>query len=449
MQLSRREVIVGGGALALLGALSSCAAPGRAAASLDYWYYFQDLDQRNYFRKHFIDDYRGSVPVTLTVKSSATIDQLTQVALAAGKGPALVVTPGPSGVAAYDGAGYIAHLDDYVEQYGWDQKFSSWALDASRVGDSLVTLPTSYESMVLYFKPEVVAQHGLTVPIDRAGFVDFCTEAKAKGLVPIAAGNADYKGANEWYLTIALNHDAGPEAVYRALQGETKWTDPVFVDAFQRLADDFGRGWYGGGVKSYFTNQFPKMYQQLASGEAASMISGTWEFSNLAPYFGEGSGNSGDWDYQNVPSLRDGVGSTIWDLGIGQSTGVNTQSGNVPAAVEFLNFLTTDVKTITASMEAMSFQPPPIGLTRADFTASADPRMVRLYTELPVATTIGYTTWTFFPQKTETYMINEYEKVLTGSMTAAEFASGMQDIFAGELAAGSVPVAPKPSELVS
>lgn len=447
MQPTRRDVLVGGGALAMLGLLSACAAPGARATSLDYWYYFQDLDQRNYFQKHFIDDYRGSVPVHLTIKSSATIDQLTQVALAAGKGPALVVTPGPSGVNAYNSAGYIVHLDEYAKQYGWDTKFSGWALDASKVNGKLVTLPTSYESMVFYFKPDVLAKHGLTAPKDRAGFVDFCTEAKAKGLVPIAAGNADYKGANEWHLTVALNHAAGPEAVYSALGGKTKWTDPVFVDAFDQLAKDFQKGWYGGGVQTYFTNQFPKVYSQLASGKAASMISGTWEFSNLAPYFGKGSGNSGDWDYQNVPSLRDGVGSSIWDLGIGQSTGVNTQSGNVPGAVEYLNFLTTDVKTITASIEAMNFQPPPIELTQADFTANADPRTVRLYTELPVATTIGYTTWTFFPQKTETYMINEFEKVLTGSMTAAEFCAGMQTIFAGELKAGTVPVAPAPAGL--
>lgn len=178
------------------------------------------------------------------------------------------------------------------------------------------------------------------------------------------------------------------------------------------------------------------------------MISGTWEFSNLAPYFGTAAKKDATWDWATIPSLGAGVPETVWDLAIGPSTGVNAKSGNVPAAVDYLNFLTTDKKMLTAAIEAINAQPSPITLEDSDFTDKADPRTVRLYTELPKAKTISYTTWTFFPQRrTETYMINSLEKVLTDQMTPADFCAGIQKQFAAELQAGQVPAAPSPSGL--
>lgn len=452
MTLTRRQLLLTGGAAGLAAVLPGCGRKSSPAGSaptgtLDYWYYFSDSDQQKYFTEHMVEGYQGSAKVKLTVKSSDTIDRLTQTALAAGKGPDLIVTPGPSQVAAYSDAGYLVDLTSYAADKGWNGLFAGWALEASKVEGKLVTLPTSYESMAFYVNPATLTKHGLAVPKNRADFEAFCTEAKGKGLVPLAAGNADWKGANEWHLGVMLNHGAGPDAVYSALKGETPWTDPVFVDAVTRLATYFKNGWYGGGVDTYFTNQFPKTYKQLATGEAAAMISGTWEFSNLAPYFGSAAKNDATWDWATIPSMGDAVPEVVWDLAIGQSTGVNAKSGNVPAAVDYLNFLTTDKKMLTAAIEAINAQPSPITLEDSDFTDKADPRTVRLYTELPKAKTIGYTTWTFFPQKTETYMINSLEKVLTDQMSAADFCAGIQKQFAVELKAGQVPAAPSPSGL--
>ena len=41
----------------------------------------------------------------------------------------------------------------------------------------------------------------------------------------------------------------------------------------------------------------------------------------------------------------------------------------------------------------------------------------------------GYTTWTFWPPKSETYLIEEIEKVWAGDMTVEEYLQGLQDIF--------------------
>lgn len=308
-----------------------------------------------------------------------------------------------------------------------------------------MTLPDSYETMVAFYNPQTLDRLGLRPPTTLEEFEGFCTEVAGRGAIPLTAGNAEYRGANEWFVGIALNHGAGPDAVYSALRGETKWTDPVFVDAIDRLASWFERGWFGGGVDRYFTNGFSTMYRQLADGEAALMMSGSWELPNFAPYFGAAAGNDQSWDFAPVPALGAGVPPVVWDLAVGQSAGVNTNFGDEAAAVDYLDFFTTDVPTIVASVEQMNFAPPPLRLRSSDFTANADPRTVRLYSGLAAATTIGYATWTFFPQQTETYLIDYFENVITGQLGAAEYCAGIQERFAKELALGRVPTAPKPN----
>ena len=451
MDVTRRTLLTGTGAVGLVAALAACSGgAGGGEDTVTFWNNFSDAGQVKYFQQHFIDAYPGPGKAMLASKSSNTIDRLIQTALAAGSGPDVIVTPGPStGVTEYTKAGYLADLEPYAKKYGWDTTFAKWALDASRIEGKLRTLPTSYESMVYYFNPATLSKLGLKAPTTLGEFEDFNTEAKAKGVTPIAAGNADYKGANEWHLVIALNHAAGPDAVYSALTGKSKWTDPVFVDAISKVVGWFKKGWYGGSVESYFTNSFPVVYKQLASGEAASMISGTWEFSNLNPYFGKAAGNSDDWDWKTIPSLASGVGDDIFALGVGQSAGVNAHSQNAKDAAAFLNFITTNKKTVIAGVVDQNFALPPIQVSAADFGSKADPRTVKLYSQLSAAKTVGYTTWTFFPQQTETYMIQYFENVITGKLSVSDYCAGIQAKFAPELAAGKVPTAPTPEQGLS
>ncbi|WP_411093607.1 ABC transporter substrate-binding protein [Streptomyces sp. 049-1] len=448
--ITRRRFIGAGGALGMTTLLGACASPGWNGSGdvITMWNNLSDARQNDYFRRHFAEGYHGNYPVQFSPKADSTIDRLIQTALAAGSGPTIIVTPGPSSfVSSYWQAGYLADLGPYAEHYGWREKFAPWALAASEVDGTLVTLPASYETMVFYSNPATLEKLGLEEPTTREEFEAFCAEAHGKGYVPLAAGNADYKGANEWFVGLALNHGAGPEAVYSALSGETKWTDPIFIEAIDRMASYFRRGWFGGGVGLYFTNNFPTVYQQLASGKAAGMLSGTWDFPNLAAYFGKEAGNDATWQWATVPSLGDHVPAIVWDLAIGQSAGVNTNFPSTGAAVDYLNFFTTDLGNIIRSIEEMNFAPPPVHMAASDFSARADPRIVKLYSVLSAAKSIGYTTWTFFPQQTETYMIDYFENVITDRLSAQDYCEGIQSRFARESSEGRVPAAPRPGGL--
>ena len=65
--------------------------------------------------------------------------------------------------------------------------------------------------------------------------------------------------------------------------------------------------------------------------------------------------------------------------------------------------------------------------------------------EFQAATTVGYTTWTFWPPKSDTYIYTEMEKVVTGEVSPASYCHGLQQLFRQERSAGNVPASPPPS----
>jgi len=136
-----------------------------------------------------VDAYPGPVRVDLTVKPNSSIDQLTQTALAAGTGPDLVATAGPAQVAAYAAAGYLLPLEPYAQKYGWDKNLAPghWPPALSTVACWPYRQLRDHDHAV---HPATLRAHGWTPPQDRGAFEAICTEAKAKGLIPVAAGNA-------------------------------------------------------------------------------------------------------------------------------------------------------------------------------------------------------------------------------------------------------------------
>lgn len=448
MAISRRNFLALPGAAALTPAVAGCAQPKRGPTDgIEYWAGFPDDVQREYFHKERVKAFHGSADVKLIVKPAETIGRQVQTALAAGSGPDLITTAGPAAIAAFADAGYLLPLDDYAKEYGWDKVLAPWALEASRGKKGLLSLPAGYESMILLYNPATLEANGWSVPTGRDEFEAICAEAHAKGMMPVAAGNRDYRPATEWWVTFALNHYAGPEAVYQALQGRIPWTEPVFVDTINLLKRYYRQGWWGGSVEDYFTNRFAELYAALASGDAAFMITGSWALSELSPYFGEAAGNDATWDWAPLFPLRDDVPAKVWDLGIGSTLSINTRSARPDAVAEYLHFLETDSRRQAEGIAEVGLQPAPVRLDRGDFPSSVDERQSRLYIELSNAATVGYTTWTFFPQETETDLYMNFDRVFAGLLDVEEYWAGVDEIFQKERALGKVPTAMAPDGL--
>jgi Binding-protein-dependent transport system inner membrane component len=60
------------------------------------------------------------------------MDRIVRTALQGGEGPDIVMTPGPAYANEYIDANLFAELDEYSEQYKWDDKLLSWAPELGR-----------------------------------------------------------------------------------------------------------------------------------------------------------------------------------------------------------------------------------------------------------------------------------------------------------------------------
>lgn len=444
--LSRRRLLALAGGAAGAAALGGCvqgSATRTTGRGVTMWYAFGSDAHRNYFQKHFVDAYnRGRrVPVQLTVKDSSTLERLQQTAIASGVGPEIVFTSGPSVAVQYVRAGKLRPLDGYARRYGWADKLQQWAYDAGRNAGKLYSLPTSYESIVTYYNRATFDRYGWTPPTDRHEFEALCADAKGRNMIPVGAGSAGWPATTEWYVSLFLNYLAGPEAVYRALRGEVRWTDPVFVDTVATLAGYFTRGWFGGQVSDYFTNRADAMHTALAGGTVAMEMVGTWAFSDLPIYF---TGHEAEWDWAPAPRFAPHVPADAYPLGAGGTFSINADARHPDAAADYLDWLLSDRGRQGRAVAEDHFEPLPLLLTESDFPTSTDPRVRRFYVDVARARHMGYLSWTFWPPRTETWLFEKFDKVITGQISPQEYCAGMDRVFRAELAAGNVPPVPSP-----
>lgn len=420
------------------GKVSVWESPSLSGAAYDKYYLAHDVDPFNASQK--------AITVSVVYKPLSTIDQLIQTALASGHGPDIVGADGPSQSQQYANVGYVLDLSRYVDIFGWDKQILPWALEVGRYNGKLYSLPTSYETMVLFYNKTLFEKHNWTVPKNRDDFEGLCEEMMGAGITPVMAGSADWHPATEWFVTAFLNHYAGPDALYQALTGKLSWTDPVFVDAITLMNSYFQKGWFGGGVQKYFTNSTSTVEAAFSNEKYGMNIEGSWGFQELSNYFGK-NGNEDVYDWAPLPSLRSGVPYNLYELGIGSVSCVSSYAQDPDAAATYLNWLFTTPKRITQEMADNYTEPYPIHLAQADFPTNLDQRFGSHYVDLANATStgiFGYTTWTYWPPKTDTYVYTDMDKVLAGNITPAQFCAGHETTFKEELSKNLVPFIPKP-----
>ncbi len=435
MKRTTRILAAVGAVAATALALTACTGGGRSGSDLTYWGAFYSPDTEKAFQEIFVDGYNGAAqtPVKMEVKELTTIGKLTDTAVAAGQAPDVIYADGPSSASDFARAGRTIALDEYAEKYDWQDKLLPWAYELSKVDDKLSSVPTGYGSMVLYYNKSVFAEHGWTAPTTLSEFETVAASAAEAGLVPLGGGNAGYQGMSEWLLTAVLNAAVGPDKLYDVLTGDAAFTDPEFVSAIDLVKSWIDKGWLAGGSESYFTTDDTANITGLANGTTAMYMSGTWAFNSMSQVFEDPE----DWAWAPLPSLSDAVEPGVYPLAIGTALSINAESKNADAAASFIDYLVGDADRALEYTARTGENPPPLAITADQFPAEIDKRTVELYTAIPETTNVGYATWTFFPPKTDAYLISEFDKVVTGDVTSAGYLEGLQQAFQKEHDAGS------------
>lgn len=451
--VSRRQFLAQGGKAAL-GAglagsfLAGCGGGQGGSGQISYWSNLEGSEAQNYFKKNIekpFEKAEGGTDLKVTFQPPDELDRLIRTALQGGEGPDLIMTPGPAYAQEYIDANLFAELDEYAGQYDWDSKLLGWALDLGRYKGKLYAIPYQLQTMLLYYNKSLFADIGMQPPKSRDELESMAEEFQGQGITPFAAGIGDAPAAIEWFATVFWNHYSGPDALYQALTGEIPFSDPIFVEAIELFDTYVQNGWFGGSRERFFSNGFEALHADLGDGKAATNVEGSWFLATIGEYF---AGNEEGWDWAPLPPLREGVPAELYELGIGSTLSVNSRAQNTEGAAAFVDYLAADKKRAAEWMAAIpaAFNAP-LPFTESDFPQSMDPRVARQLASLSQATdkgNFGYTAWTFWPSKSDLYIQEEMQKVLTADITPAEFCSGLDEVFTEERKEGAVPTIIKP-----
>jgi len=436
--MDRRTLLKAGISLASLPIMSRFAFAADAKP-VSFWYETASPDNQQNLQTYLIDAFNAAHPEhVLSIDfRGADLDKQLRVAMVAGTGPDVVFTAGPSYVAAMAQSGQLLVLDDYAKKYGWNERLLPLFLDMGKYDGKLYALPKTYETLGLFYNKTLFEQNKWKAPTTIPELEALADEMKAKGITPFGAGNADWRGANEWHVTIALNSIAGPDMVHKALTGEIPWTDPAFAAAIDKLAEWWDKGYYG---ENYFSLTLEQSFAQIATGQAGMAPTGTWSFTNIPPYFPPANAEPG---FIGFPSAK---GDPVFALGVGSTLSVSATSANPDGAAAVLDYMFSD-----AYYSAMnSVWQGEWNLPLADLSkVKLSDKVLPLYTEVMQslasavgANQYGYTTWTFLPPATDSYLVSGMEEVWLKKITTADFLKKLDETFKQEKEAGKVPAIP-------
>lgn len=428
--------------------LAAVSASGFAQKTITVWHEASLDSHRDYFENVVVAGFKQEYPdIDVRVSFVENLDQAVRTALQAGAGPDVIYTPGPTFALEYIVAGLFRPLDEYADRWNWHEKVLPWALDLGRFEGKLYSLPLELEAMVVYYNKTLFADMGWQAPMTRDEMEAIAQKAQGAGIIPFAHGNGDWRPANEWHVGVFLNHYAGPEAVREALTGQRSWSDSLFVEAIELLNQYMQAGWFSGDLGNYYSLKGADRWSMLGFGEAAMNIEGSWAMSSANEYFGPTAGTDTDWDWVPVPTLRDGVAGPLYTIGMGSTISVNANSKNPEEAALFLDYLISDTKRAAKWIGDMgAVYNTPLPFAPDDFPEHMEPRFARFIADVSAATAsghYGFTTWTFWPARSDVYLYEEIERVWSGEITAREYLEGLQKVFDDEVASGRIPPIPR------
>ena len=267
-------------------------------------------------------------------------------------------------------------------------------------------------------------------PKNRDELEAMAEELQGQGITPVAAGIGDDPAAIEWFPTVFWNHYSGPDALYQALTGEIPFSEPIFVEAIELFNDYVQKGWFGGSTREVLLQPIRRLARRprrrqgrnqhrrlLVPRDHRGLTSRTRATSGTGPrcprcvreYRPNSTSSASGLRYPSTSGRGRRRRGGVYRLPDGGQEASRRVDGGRALGIQ----------------RAVAFH-------QSDFPSSMDPRVARQLAALSEATAkgnFGYTAWTFWPSKSDVYIQEESQKVLTGDITAAEFCEGLDEQF--------------------
>ncbi|CAK4834069.1 unnamed protein product [Aphanomyces euteiches] len=220
--------------------------------------------------------------------------------------------------------GFLLPLDDYkldVSRYS-DSEKSYAKVD----GKTYSSLPSFFDTNVVYYNKDLFEKNALKVPATWDEFTATLDTLKGKGITPISL-----PGKSEWdraWPTFAFAPAFANDALKAIMAGTGDLTAPTIAQTFQTIRDFAEKGYFG---KDFLAMDLAAAQFAFTNGKAAMIIDGTW---NNSTYEGSGM-NLGRFSVPNKDGKRIVQSSYSNFL----TYAVSAKTKNPDEAVKYLDFL--------------------------------------------------------------------------------------------------------------
>lgn len=168
--------------------------------------------------------------------------------------------------------------------------------------DDIYDLPLGLNVEGFWYNKALFEKAGVEAPKTWEEFETVLAKLQEAGIQPLAAG-----GSDKWGVTRLVNaytvRTAGPDAMTKAANGETKYTDEAYVAAAQKIQDWADKGYFGEGVTTVDMNTAGSM---LMTEKAAIFYNGSWFTMNLNDTSANLAGEDGI-GFFNVPVVDESI----------------------------------------------------------------------------------------------------------------------------------------------
>jgi ABC-type glycerol-3-phosphate transport system substrate-binding protein len=229
--------------------------------------------------------------------------------------------------------GSLASIEDMWAANDLDSQFGAGMIESAVTYEGTkYLLPFGFHIAAMFYNPKTFAEVGVEIPATWDELKGACESFNAAGIVPISMGAVNQWPAQFW-LDYLILRTAGAEYRAALMAGEASYTDPEVVRAMELWKELIDAGCFPDGA-TVNSVDWTDAADQLANGEAAMNLMGTW----ITGYLNDaGQEPVTDYDFFEFPVVDEGVPTAV----VGPVDGLAVAAGaqNPEAAMELLAYL--------------------------------------------------------------------------------------------------------------
>lgn len=284
--------------------------------TLVVWYYEEDTSAMGQAWQHAIELFEEQTGVTVEFEQR-TFDQIRQNAsqiLNSDEAPDVMeYNKGSATAGLLSSQGLLTNLNDYVEEYGWDEIITG-SLATTGLYDEQGIMGsgdwygiTNYgEDVMMYYNVDMFDEYGIEIPTTYDELIDAMDQFVAAGVTPLAFEATENVAQHMWWQLVLMNADDDFLTAYEMYDGDVDWSSDALVNATQTLQDWLDAGYY---TQNCTGVDGDDMSAEFINGSYPIFFSGTWWYGTF-----ETEMTDTNWTAETFPGAERVPGSSgnIW-----------------------------------------------------------------------------------------------------------------------------------------